>query len=60
MLVIVRQLEGEVSVITCETMNIECENERGVVVQIDVFDVLLVPDFCVNLFGLQEMRLVSD
>ena len=54
--VIVRQFVGEVEVTTCGTVKIECENELGVEVQIDLYDALLVPDLRVNLFSLQKMR----
>ena len=57
--VIVRQLVGEVTVTTCGTVRIECENETGAVVQIDLYDTLLVPDLRVNLFRVQKMRQAS-
>ena len=57
--VIVRQLVGEVTVTTCGTVKIECQNETGAVVQIDLYDALLVPDLRVNLFSLQKMRQAS-
>ena len=54
--IIVRQLVREVSVTQSGTMKIQCENEKGEVVQIDLYDVLFVPDLRVNLFSIQRMR----
>ena len=54
--IIVRQLVGEFIVTTCGIAKIECENETGKVVRIDLYDTLLVIDFCVNLISLQKMR----
>lgn len=54
--IIVRHLVGEVAITTCGTLRIECENEVGVVVHIDLFDAISVLDLRVNLFSLQKMR----
>ena len=39
-LVIVRQLVGKVIVPMCMTVKIECENETGAVVHIDMYDII--------------------
>ena len=57
--IIVRQLVGEVSVSTSGTVRIECESETGEEIQINLYDVLLVPDLRVDLFSLQKMRQAS-
>ena len=57
--VTVRQLVGEVAVHTCGIVKIEFENEAGVIVQIDLFGALLVPDLRVNSFNLVKMRQAS-
>lgn len=59
MLVIVRQFVDEVALTMCGTLKIECENEVGVVVQIDLFYALLAQDLRVNLNTLQKMRYAS-
>ena len=57
--IIVRQLVGEVNVTQSGTVKIQCENEIGELVQIDLHDALFVPDLRVNLFSLQRMRQAS-
>ena len=57
--VIVRQLVGEVPVTQSGTVKIQCENECGEVVQIDLQDALFVPDLRVNIFSIQRMRQAS-
>ena len=57
--IIVRQLVGEVPVVQSGTVKIQCENECGEVVQIDLHDALYVPDLRVNLFSIQRMRQAS-
>ena len=54
--IIVRQLVGEVRVTQIGTAKVECENETGAAVKIDLLDTLLVPDLSVNIFSLQKMR----
>ena len=57
--IIVRQLVGEVPVRQSGTVKIQCENQEGDVVQIDLHDALFVPDLRVNLFSMQRMRQAS-
>ena len=57
--IIVRQLVGEVPVVQSGIVKIQCENECGEVVQIDLHDALYVPDLRVNLFSIQRMRQAS-
>ena len=57
--ILVRQVVGEVPVTHCGTFKIECENEAGEVVEIDLHDALFVPDLRINLFGMKRMRQAS-
>ena len=54
--VTVRQMVGQVPVTLCGTVRIECENESGQVVLIDLHDALFVPDLRVNFLSIQKMR----
>ena len=40
----------------CGTVKIQCENDSGEVVNIDLHDALFVPDLRVNLFSMQKLR----
>lgn len=51
-----RQLVGEIHVTQIGTAKIECENEAGAAVRIDLLDTLLVLDLNVNIFSLRKMR----
>ena len=44
--IIVRQLVGEVTVTKCGTVRIECENETGAVVRIDLYESKMTTLFC--------------
>ena len=50
---------GEVNVTQSGTVNIQCENQKGEVVQIYLHDSMFVPDLRVNLFSLPRMRQAS-
>ena len=47
---------GQVTVTHCGTVRVECENEAGQIVLIDLHDTSFVPDLKVNLFSIQKMR----
>ena len=55
--VIVRQLVGQIEVKQSGTVKIECENEAGEIVIIDLENTLFVPDLRVNLLSIQQMRI---
>ena len=50
----VKQLVGEVPVTQSGTVKIQCENEKGEVMQIDLHDALFVHDFRVNLLSIED------